>query len=148
MLKKLATRCVVLWASIAIAGSAFHLSAQTNEPAPPVKETAPAKKEKSSKKPRTVPFHGKLKALDKSAKTLTVGSRVFHVTSETRIYKEGTPGSMQDGVLGEPVSGSYEKGPDGKLIAASIYFGGKRGQKTKTQESAPKKKGKKTASEQ
>ena len=82
---------------------------------------------KSEKKPahsqRAVPFRGKVTAIDKGAMTLTLGKRVFHITSETKITKDGKPGTMTDGVVGETVGGSYLKGADGKLTARTISFG-------------------------
>jgi hypothetical protein len=56
---------------------------------------------------------------------LTIGKRVFFVTSETKIFKSDKPATFADGVVGEYVTGSYKKSDDGKLIAHSVYFGGK-----------------------
>lgn len=82
-------------------------------------------------KHRGIPFHGKLAAVDAKAMTLTVGKRVFQVTSETRIFKDGEPATLSEGVVGEPVRGTYQKADDGKLDALSVYFGPKGGEKQK-----------------
>jgi hypothetical protein len=77
---------------------------------------------------KAVPFKGKLGAVDKAAKTITLddkNKRVFVITSETKLMKGDKPATLEDGVVGEPVTGSYHKGDDGKLSAKSVYFGGK-----------------------
>src|SRR5712675_853223 len=70
---------------------------------------APAEKKASSKdaaeKKSAGPFHGKLASVDKAARTITVGKRTFQVTSETKIHKAGKPGTFDDGVVGDEVSG-------------------------------------------
>jgi hypothetical protein len=71
------------------------------------------------------PFHGKLAAVDKVAKTIVVGKRTFQVTSETKIKKEGKPATLEDGEVGETVSGYVKPGADGKLTATTINFGPK-----------------------
>jgi hypothetical protein len=71
---------------------------------------------------RSVPFRGKLAAVDKTLMTFTVGERVFQVTSQTKISKGGKPGILEDGVVGENVTGAYKKGEDGKLTATTVNF--------------------------
>ena len=97
----------------------------TNQPSakkPAVDSTETPKKEK---KAAAGPFHGKLVALDKMAKTITVGKRTFQVTSETKIKKAGKPATLSDGVVGEPVSGYIKPAADGKLMATTVNFGPK-----------------------
>jgi hypothetical protein len=102
----------------AIAGMPLHLGAQdTNKPAIEKKET---KSKKSG-----VPFHGKLKAVDNTAKTLSVGTLVIQVTSDTKITRKDKPATLEDGVVGENVSGRYVKTEDGKLNALTIHLGSK-----------------------
>jgi hypothetical protein len=72
-----------------------------------------------------MPFHGKLKAVDKAAETITVGELVIAITSDTKIWKDGKPAILADGVVDEPVSGAYKKAADGKLDATKITFGKK-----------------------
>jgi hypothetical protein len=97
--------------------------AATNAPAAAADQTAPAKHK--SKKHETVPFNGKISAIDTKAMTLTVGKRTFEITSETKITKDTLPATLAEGVVGEPVGGAYKKGADGKLTATSIHFGSK-----------------------
>src|SRR6266436_6262364 len=84
------------------------------------------KKEPVEKKAQSAgPFRGKLAALDKSGKTITVGKRTFHITSETKIMKAGKPATLEDGVVGEEVSGGFKTGTEGKLVATKVTFGPK-----------------------
>ncbi len=80
---------------------------------------------KPAKKPGAGPFHGKLAALDQAAKTITVGKRTFQITSETRIRKSGKPATLEDAVVGEPVSGYVKPSAGGKLLATTVNFGAK-----------------------
>ena len=89
------------------------------------KKPASEKPDAAAKAPSAGPFHGKLAALDKSAKTITVGKRTFLVTAESKIHKAGRPAHLEDGVVGEPVSGYVKPTPDGKLVATTINFGPK-----------------------
>jgi hypothetical protein len=75
------------------------------------------------KRQPTFPYHGKLVAVDTKAKTLTVGTMVLLVSNHTRIVKDGQPGMLEQGVVGEYVNGAYRKSDDGKLHAVSINFG-------------------------
>ena len=75
--------------------------------------------------PRILPFNGKLLAVDTEANTFTVGKRVFHVTPETKLTKDGQAAKLSDGVLGEKVGGSYIKDESGALHATNVRFGEK-----------------------
>jgi len=81
------------------------------------------------KKLNAIPFHGKVDAVDNNAMTLKVGNRTFQVSSDTKISKDGQPATLSDGVVGEPVRGTYKKVDSGKLDALSVYFGAKSGGK-------------------
>lgn len=88
---------------------------------------APAVEKKAAKAPKSgaLPFHGKLKAVDKTEKTITVGKRTFQITADTKIVKADKPATLSDGVVGEDVSGAYKTESDGKLAATKITFGPK-----------------------
>lgn len=83
------------------------------------------------KKLATLPFHGKLSAMDTNAATLTVGTLVIHVTADTKITRNGQPAALMNGVVGEPVGGAYLKTDDGKLNATVVHFGAKADKKHK-----------------
>lgn len=112
---------VAVLCAAAIAVLPWPLHAQnTNKPA--AKET---RAKKPAVTPAVTPFRGKLKALDKTAKTISVGELTIQVTSETKILKAEKPAVLEDGVVGEIVSGAYQKSEDGKLHATRITFGTK-----------------------
>jgi hypothetical protein len=112
----------------AVAATPMQLLAQTtNKHAakptadnPTTKTPADAKTEKKAH-----PFRGKLAAVDKVAKTITVGKSVYQITSETKLKKSDKPATLEDGVVGEPVSGYVKPNADGKLVAATVTFGAK-----------------------
>jgi len=103
-------------------GSAQDLTSPTS-PVANIANTNPAPV--TDKKAVPGPFHGKLMAIDKVAKTISVGKRTFHITSETKMKKAGRPATLQDAIVGEPASGYVKPTPDGKWIAASVNFGPK-----------------------
>lgn len=75
------------------------------------------------KKKRTgMPARGKIDAIDKIAKTVKVGERVFSITSETRIRKANQPATLDDAKVGDEVGISYQEA-DGKLTALSLRLG-------------------------
>ena len=119
-MKKLILSGLMGLLAVAMVGTpvASRAQASTNAPAA---EKKPAKKAA----PKSIPFRGNIKAIDNTAKTLTVGKETFQVTSETKIIKMGKPATLADGVEGEMVGGSYHKDTDGKLIALTVRFGPK-----------------------
>lgn len=108
----------------------------TNKPAADKKVSAQSADTTGEKAAKGGPFHGKLAALDKVAKTITVGKRTFQISSETKIKKSGKPATLEDGVVGETVSGYVKPAADGKLVASTVNFGpkvpGDTGEKAKT----------------
>lgn len=72
-----------------------------------------------------LPFHGKLKAVDTAAMTVSIGTRTFSITSETIIIKDGKPATLADGVVGDDTGGAYKKTDDGKLVITKLRFGAK-----------------------
>ncbi len=78
---------------------------------------------------RPLPFHGKVSAVDQTAKTFTVGgkqaSRTFKITDGTLITKAGAPATMADLVADERVRGAYIKLPDGTFEAKTVTIGPK-----------------------
>ena len=89
---------------------------------------APASSDQTPAKPKKhegLVFRGTVSAIDAKAMTLTVETRTFAVTSDTKIIKDGKSATLADGVVGEQVSGAYKKTDDGKLNATSVHFGAK-----------------------
>jgi len=113
---------VVLFSLIttAITLSPTSSSAQATNKAPVEKKSTP-----STKKGAPHPFHGTLNAVDKTAKTITVGKQTFQITSETKITKNGKPATLDEGVVGEEIGGYVKPTDDSKLTASSVRFGPK-----------------------
>lgn len=102
-----------------------QLRAQETDAHAADKKPAKQAREPGAKKQGVTPFHGNLKAVDKTAKTVTVGSTTVQITSETKIQKDGKPATLDDAVVGEAVGGAYRKSDDGKLNATMVRFGAK-----------------------
>jgi hypothetical protein len=102
--------------ALAVAGAPVAGRAQTTST-----NAVPKKKPAN----RSLPFHGKLKAIDSTAKTITVGTETIQITSETKIAKAGKPATLADGAVGDEVAGAYHKDAEGKLNAISLRFGPK-----------------------
>lgn len=102
-----------LLAAVMMGAVSQATAADTNAPAKPAKPTR---------------FAGTLAAMSSTDKTITVDNkkekgRVFLITSETKILKDGKPATLSDGVVGEAVRGSYTTGSDGKMSAKTVVFG-------------------------
>jgi hypothetical protein len=91
--------------------------------------------EKPAPAARPIPFRGTVAAVNKGAKTVTVGERVFHISSETKVVKNDQPATLDDVSVGDVIAGNYLKGDDGKLTAKMVRFG----PKPETAERPPKK---------
>jgi hypothetical protein len=113
----------------AIAGMPVQLLAQSTNSTAPANKATTDKKEAKAKKKGAHPFHGKLAAVDRSAKTIKVGASVYQITAETKITKAGNPATLADGVVGDHVTGHAKPADDGKMVATSVYFGVKGDQK-------------------
>ncbi len=108
----------------AIAGAPAHIFAQTTNKPATAKKAAAGKQAPKSKKRSGGGVHGNLAAIDKAAKTVTVGEHSYQITSETRIFDAaGKPATLEAAVVGEYVSLGYKRADDGKLLATKITFG-------------------------
>jgi hypothetical protein len=97
---------------------------------------------------RPVPFRGTVAAVDKNAKTVTVGERVFHISSETRLIKNSQPATLADIAVGDAIAGNYTKGDDGKLTAKMVRFGQRPPAERPPQKDKPAEKKKETGEKQ
>src|SRR6266705_1975487 len=131
-----ATVLTLFAVAIVVAPAALRAAESTNAPAAGSEAASKHKKSEHS----TLPFHGKLTAIDKNAMTLTVGERTFEITSETKITKDNVPATLEDGVVGEMVGGAYKKNADGKLTATMIHFSLPAGEKKPEGTTTKKKK--------
>jgi hypothetical protein len=116
-------------AAVFFAALSAQAQAQTNKPASDKKSASSSSTEK---KQSAGPFHGKLAAVDKAAKTVTVGKRTFAVTPDTKIIKNDKPATLNDGIVDDVVSGYFKTGSDGKLMLTTLRFGPKTEASTKS----------------
>lgn len=112
----------------------------------PAQEKKEGKKDENStaatvkeKKKDTAPFHGKIDAVDMTAKTIKVGERTFQVTSSTKITKAGKPATLDEATVGEEAGGYYKKTEDGKLELLSLRIGPKPEKEAKPEKPEKKK---------
>ena len=132
---------------IAASVAALVLNAALSSDAKEKKTASPSSTEASqiAKSPRAIPYHGKISAVDQTAKTFTIPGiekmRVFTITDATVITKDGNPATMADVTVDDDVRGSYWKRADGSLEAKSV----KLGQKTEAETNKSKKKKKEKA---
>jgi hypothetical protein len=126
---------ISLFAAAIVAAPALSRAQNTTSNAPAVApaattdQTAPA-----PVKPRKQGsvFRGTVSAVDTNAMTLTVETRTFDITSETKITKGGEPATLSDIVTGDKVTGAYKKSEDGKLDATTIRDGRKKKESAET----------------
>jgi hypothetical protein len=90
-------------------------AAATNSPS----ATMPAKKHGAT-------FKGKVSAVDATAMTVTVASKTYNITSETKITKDGKPATLADVVVDDTVGGTYKTDASGKLNALTLRDGVKK----------------------
>lgn len=109
----------------------------TNKAAPPAEKKSSEKSGASSKK-QSIPFQGHLLEINESAKTMKVDKRTFEINHDTKIHRGDKEAILKDGIKGEYVTGSYTKAEDGKLIAKSVWFGGKPKDKSGSSKEASK----------
>src|SRR5438552_9142035 len=104
---------------------------------PPTVRAAEAYKDKatqapkSDNRPKQIPFRGKVGAVDKTAKTVTLEgkekSRTFQITSATKITQDGKPAVIDDIIVGQTVGGSAKQTAAGKWEVVTLNIGAKAG---------------------
>jgi len=112
----------LLMATMVLAPVAGIAQDKPDKPKAPAAGIAP---EKSAPATRAIPMRGTVAAVDKEAKTVTVGERVFHLNAETKVMKGNDAATLADVKVGDVIGGNYTKGDDGKLTAKMIRFGAK-----------------------
>lgn len=123
-------KSTLLILALAIATASPILAADTQPASPPTADAPVAKPKPKSEagKPSSVPFSGKIAAVDHTAQTITLSGksqRVVKVTTKTKITRDGQPASFADAKVGEPVGGSAKKTEQGQLEAISLRLGAK-----------------------
>jgi hypothetical protein len=77
---------------------------------------------------RTVPFRGKVAALDAQKKTFTLSGpkqRVFQLSADTQIEKGGQPAAIEDIATGDEARGLCQIDEDGQRVVIKASFGPK-----------------------
>src|SRR5438132_5216909 len=117
-MKKLFTLAVLV-ASVACVSSGLRAAEGSKD--------KPSQSPGSDNKPKQRPFRGKVSAVDKTAKTITLEgkekSRTFQITSGTKITKDGKPAVLDDVTVGESVRGVAKENAAGKLEAVTVKVG-------------------------
>ena len=94
-------------------------------------DSPPDAASKAEKKPKRIPFRGKISAVDKVAMTFTLEGkdkvRTFLVTRETRLKKDGQDAVFDDLKVGELVGGQYRVGATGAQETVLVNIGTKPG---------------------
>ncbi len=97
---------------------------------------------KSENKPKQMPFRGKVSAVDKTAKTITLEGkekgRTFQITSATKITKDGKPSVLDEVTVGESVGG-LAKEDAGKWQILTLNVGAKGGKEKHEEKKGEKK---------
>jgi hypothetical protein len=125
--------------------SGFPAIAQTNHHPALIKKPSTTKRVSRTRRSHFGPkrhflaFRGRVKKLDQATMSITVGKRTFYLDSKTKVFREKHPAILAEGKLGEWVTGSFRKAEHGKLIANSIYFGGKNGPRAHAKARAKKR---------
>ena len=139
---KFFSRTIVAGLITAALFAADSATAQSTNKTTAEKKSERKESGKQSEKKAAHPFRGKLAAVDKTAKTITIGKSVYYITSATRIKKNGKDATLEDGIVGEEVTGYAKPMDDGKMAASSLTFGpkpeGKSPEKKKEKESEKK----------
>ncbi len=129
--------CLTTVVAIPFSASAKKKAASTDASASPAASVAASASPAASAaaKVRPVPFHGMATAVDQKGQTFTIAgkekSRVFKVTTNTKISKAGKDATMADIVDNSEISGSYWKHEDGSLEAKTVKIGPKGEKKEK-----------------
>ena len=91
----------------------------------------PAQAPKSDRKLKQMPFRGRISAVDKTTKTVTLEgkekNRAFQITSATKITKDGKPAVMDDVIVGQTVGGLAKETAAGKWEVVTLTIGAKAG---------------------
>ena len=109
---------------------------------PVVAADKPAPADAKKDKPKRMPFGGKIKAIDKTAKTITIdreNKNTFALTSETKVTRHGKPATFDDAAVGDEVGG-LALDTNGKLELLSLRLGAKPGAEEKPKDKAKKAK--------
>jgi hypothetical protein len=119
-MKSFAKICLVLLAAVTMA--AFSTNAQTNATSSGTNKAPAAAKSKGKR------YAGTIASADSDAKTITItlasgASQTLHITSNTKIRKDGEPGTFADAVVGQKIRASERQDDSGNWVATTVNIG-------------------------
>src|SRR5271168_1049112 len=119
-MKRIAKICLVLLTAMTMA--AVTANAQTNS-METCTNTPPA-----AAKPKPKRYIGKIDSVDAAAKTITFTTasgvtQTIHITSKTRIRKDGQPATFDDATVGEKIRGTERELTPGEWTASTVSIG-------------------------
>ena len=127
-MKKLFTLAVLV-ASVACVSSGLRAAEGSKD--------KPSQSPGSDNKPKQMPFRGKVSAVDKSAKTVTLEGkdkgRTYQITSATKITKDGKPAVLDAVTVGESVGGLAKSNAAGKWEVVTLRVGAATGTPKKSE---------------
>lgn len=76
------------------------------------------------KLPQGMPIYGKVGAIDKQAGTITLQGkekvRIFYITAQTRIHRDGKPARLEDVVIGQWIGGYARPDAQGRSTLSTL----------------------------
>lgn len=84
----------------------------------------PATNTAKPKLPKGLPIYGKVGAIDKQAGTVTLQGkekvRIFYVTAQTRVHRDGQPAKLDDVVIGQWIGGYARPDANGRSTLSTL----------------------------
>jgi hypothetical protein len=76
------------------------------------------------KLPPGMPVYGKVGAIDKQAGTVTLQGkekvRIFHITSQTKVHRDGKPAKLEEVVIGQWIGGYARPDANGRSTLSTL----------------------------
>jgi hypothetical protein len=76
------------------------------------------------KMPQGMPVYGKVGAIDKQAGTITLQGkekvRIFYLTSQTRVHRDGQPAKLEEVVIGQWIGGYARPDANGRSTLSTL----------------------------
>jgi hypothetical protein len=76
------------------------------------------------KLPQGMPVYGKVGAIDKQAGTITLQGkekiRIFYITAQTRVHRDGQPAKLEDVVVGQWIGGYARPDANGRSTLSTL----------------------------
>ena len=119
-MKSFAKICLALITAVTLAATTGHAQTDSTSGTNKAASVPP--------KPKAKRYAGKIDSVDKDAKTVTItsarsGSQTLHITSKTRIMKDGEPATLEDAAAGLRASGSERQDDSGNWVATTLNIG-------------------------